>query len=297
MHAKRSGGGLVTASLALAMTASVSAADAQAPNEHRVVERCFSSAEAAQPLMRERQLVAAQRLLLECAREECPKAARADCRTWLDQVTRAIPTVVLAAHEERPGAAPRALEDVRVVVDGRPLASRLDGTDVPLDPGHHELRFEHAGFDPVAMHFDLHEGERREIEAVFRRAVTLTPPPIEPPAAPAGAPVPVLAWGLAGTSVLALGAGITMEVIGLSDRAGLVSSCKPTQSCSPSAVNAARGKVAAGDVLLGAGGVLLVGAAYVYFTRDPAPGSASGSLRLRIGSVASATGIALEGAL
>jgi hypothetical protein len=297
MHAKRSGGGLVTASLALAMTAAVSAADAQAPEEHRVVERCFSSAEAAQPLMRERQLLAAQQLLRECAREECPKAARADCRTWLDRVTRAIPTVVLVAREERPGAAWRTLEDVGVVVDGRPLTSRLDGTAVPLDPGHHELRFEHAGFDPVVQHFDLHEGERREIEAVFRQAVKVPVPPMEPPVAPARGAVPALAWGLAGTSVLALGAGITMEVIGLSDRSGLVSSCQPTRSCEPSAVSGARTKVAAGDVLLGAGGVLLVGAAYVYFTRDPGPGSTSGSLRLRIGAVAGAKGLALEGPL
>jgi len=290
----------MAATLALAMTSAAPAADGQGPDEHRVVEQCFASAEAAQPLMRGHQLLAAARLLRQCAREECPKAARADCRTWLDMVTRALPTVVAVAREERPGAAPRALEDVGVVVDGQPLLSRLDGTAVPLDPGRHELRFEHAGFDPVPVHVELREGEHREVEVVFGRTVTASPTTPAPTPEPGPAPkasVPPLVYGLAGAGVIALGAGVTLEVIGLSDRSSLMSTCKPTMSCDPAAVNAARTKVAAGDVLLGVGGLMMAGAAYVYFTRDNGAAATSGAMRLRIGAVAGVTGLALEGAL
>jgi len=295
-------GRLVATALALAAAAASSTASAQGSEEpHKGVEQCFSSAEAAQPLMRGHELQAAQRLLRECARDECPKAARTDCRAWLDTVTRALPTVVFAAREEGGAAPSRPVADVGVVVDGQLVASRLDGAALPLDPGPHRMRFEHAGFDPVEQRVELREGEHRQVDVVFRRTDGLPEPAPTPHpplrVAPRQASVPVFAYVLAGTGVVALGAGIVLEAIGLSDRAGLVSSCKPTRSCDPSAVDAARGRVLAGDVLLGTSALLLGGAAYLYFTRDSGGRTTSGALRVRLGAVAGATGLALEGDL
>ena len=91
-------------------------------------EACFSAAEQAQPLMKQRKLRAARRYLQVCAREECPRAARTDCRNWLADVTRAEPTLVFVAREERPDGESSAVEDVRVSVDGEVIVpARLDG--------------------------------------------------------------------------------------------------------------------------------------------------------------------------
>lgn len=287
-------------------------------------EACFSAAEAAQPLMKERKLRAAQKRLQACAREECPRAARNDCRTWLADVTRALPTVAFVAREEAAGGALRAVEDVRVSVDGEVVATRLDGGVVPVDPGMHTVRFEHAGFDPVEQRVDVREGEsRREIDAVFRAApasappprgtgtATVAPPPSPPPplptetptslppppAEPTSAPTPVGVYALGGIGVVALGVGVTMEAIGLSDRQHLSSVCGATRSCPQSDVDAARNRVLAGDIALGVSALLFIGAAYVYFSRDAAPAKAGHAVRMRIGPVSTGIGAGIEGTL
>ena len=143
------------------------------------------------------------------------------------------------------------------------------------------------------------------MDVIFRRADTPAPPGrprrspprvLEPPVLSAD-PVPAMTYVLAATSVVALGAGIAFEAIGLSQRSALVSSCKPTRTCDPSAVDGARGRVLAGDVLLGAGGLLVGGALLFYLTRDHGAHAAMGDLTLRVGGFAGATGFALEGSL
>lgn len=270
------------------------------------VEACFSAAEQAQPLMKQRKLRAARRQLEVCAREECPRAARTDCRTWLADVTRRQPTVVFVAREERANGESIAIEDVRVSADGETVVpSRLDGA-VALDPGVHTLTFEHAGFEPVEQRIDVREGERdRQVDVVFRAspsgAVVPTPAPrapidrAEPPPAeaPSARPVPALAYGLGALAIVAFGVGATMEVIGLSDRSQLEGSCQPTRTCNPSDVSSARTHVAIGDVGIGAGALLLAGAAYVYFTRDPSP--SANAVRLRLGPLLGGAALGIEG--
>jgi hypothetical protein len=93
-----------------------------------------------------------------------------------------------------------------------------------------------------------------------------------------------LTWALLGGGVLALGVGTTFEAIGLSARSSLAGSCGPTRSCSQSSVDSARTQVLVGDIGVGAGVALLVGAAYVYFTRGPdAPSRDGASLGLHLG--------------
>src|ERR1700722_16288333 len=133
---------------ALACTGATANARAQEERPSSDSEACFSAAEQAQPLMKQRKLRAAQRHLEVCARESCPKAARTDCRSWLADVTRAQPTVLFVAREELPTGASRAVDDVRVSVDGELLVqARLEPSAIVLDPGVHVLTFEHAGFD------------------------------------------------------------------------------------------------------------------------------------------------------
>ena len=293
----------------LASAATLPDAHAQGDRASPDVEACFAAAEKAQPLMKQRKLRAAQHALEVCARESCPRAARTDCRTWLADVTRAEPTVVFVAREERPNGESRAVDDVRVSVDGEVLVpARLEVSGVSLDPGVHTLTFVHAGFDAVEQRIDVREGERdREVDVVFRASAPLagTPPapPVPvlppdrpvPPEAPTSRPVPVAVYGLAGAAVVTLGIGVVMEGLGLSDRSHLVDTCQPTRSCAPSDVDSARNRVMAGDIALGVSALLFAGTAYVYFTRDTQP--ASGSLRLRLGPSAKGVFAGLEGSL
>lgn len=322
---RRQGGRLVRGIVGAAVLVAVAAGDREPAARAQTApppttEACFHAAETAQPLMKERKLRAAQRHLEVCAREECPRAVRNDCRNWLDDVKRSIPTVVFAAREERADGTSRATDDVRVSVDGEPLASRLDPSPVALDPGVHTLRFEHAGFDPVEQRIDVREGEsRREVDVVFRARPAAPssasaptspetpagPPPgpheeESPPPAPdeGGHPVPASVYVLAGLGAVSLGAGLYMEALGLSDRAHLVNTCQTTRSCAQSDVDSAHREVLTGDILLGASALLVAGAAYVYFNSQPAAPNPSAITRLRLGPVGvRGLGVGIEGSL
>ena len=98
-------------------------------------EACFEAAEAAQPLMRQNKLRAAQVQLAVCVRETCPKVVRSDCTAWMDSVSEALPTVRATAFERRGDASVR-LDDVRVLVDGEPLVTGdLRARSASVDPG------------------------------------------------------------------------------------------------------------------------------------------------------------------
>ncbi len=291
------------AALGLLALAGPVAAD---PNGTRTqAETCFEAAEAAQPLLKSHSLVAAQRELLQCAREGCPRAARNDCETWLQQLAGKMPTVVFRAREARPGG-DIAVDDVRVTADGELLIpQRLGETPVALDPGRHVLTFEHGVFPRVEQRLELHEGDsRRVVDVVFRLGQPVpesTEPWREPgdkPASEGDAPVPPIAWTLLGGSVLAFGVGTYFEIAGLSARSHLYATCQPTQTCARSDVDSARGQVLAGDVALGLGTALLAGAAYFYFTRGPATAQHdSEAVHLRVGPIAGGVAGAIEGAL
>ena len=289
-------------------------------------EACFEAAERAQPLMRDRRFRAAAQQLAVCAREACPRAARSDCRAWTDELTRAQPTVVFRAREARPGG-DVALDEVRVWVDGEPLVTPIVEAPVALDPGAHALRFEHAGLAAVEQRIELREGEaRRVVDVVFHSAgepQAAGPAPIvrAPPAAPpvsatspgvasshspvaprydAGGPsdpAPTSTWALLGGGGTALAVGITFEAIGLTSRTHLADTCGVARSCAQADVDAARGQVLVGDLAVGVGAALLLGAGYVYLTRARGPAAPGPSARFGLRPVAGGLAGAIEGSL
>jgi hypothetical protein len=308
----------------LALAAASSQASAQPSRPRSDAEACFESAERAQPLMRDRKLRGASRELAVCSRDVCPRAARTDCKAWLDEISRVEPTVVFRAREARAGG-DVAVDDVKVSVDGEVVvASRIDETPVLLDAGAHAFRFEHGSFAAVEQRFELREGEsRRLVDVVFRSggdasgtpsvapvpgpsagSSTSTAPPSDTATGtgadhgPTSAPVPALAWGLLGGGVLALGVGITFEAVGLSARSTLANGCGVMRTCSQSAVDSAHNQVLAGDIGVGIGVALLAGAAYVYFTRGPASSAHDTSaLRVGVSPLPGGLAAALEGSL
>ncbi|HEY8089588.1 MAG TPA: hypothetical protein VIF09_17130 [Polyangiaceae bacterium] len=303
-RAKPRRGTVLGVALGLSVALAAGELRAQGDPPAPTAEACFSAAEKAQPLMKQRKLSAARRFLQVCTREECPRAVRADCKSWGDELAAAQPTVVFVAREERADGTSVAVQDVRVSVDGSVVASRLEGGSTGLDPGMHALVFERAGFDRVDQRIDLREGERdREVDVVFRAGGGRSGPSRDsardestpPPTEPSSGSTPALAYALGGGALVAIGLGVTMEALGLTDRTHLENTCGPSRSCDPSDVSTARNRVAVGDVALGVGALLLGGAVYVALTRQPA--SPATALRIRLGPTVGGVLAGVEGSL
>jgi hypothetical protein len=222
------------------------------------VRTCRASHEAGQRLRREGSLLAARTQLIACSHDECSIGLREDCLKRLDEVEAALPTIVFQARTADGGD----VTDVKVVLDGTPRLSRLDGRPVEVDPGAHRVQFERANRVVGDQSVLVVEGEK-----LRRVSVTIAsePPPrtavaverTEPRAAPKiGWPTYVLG----GVGVLALGSFGTLGLSGKSDRDDLYA-CRP--SCSSDDVSAARTKFLVADVSLGVAIVALGVALYL----------------------------------
>jgi hypothetical protein len=239
-------------------------------------DECVGAAERAQPLKHDGKLRAARDELRVCTRPECPSIVRSDCTRWLAEIDATAPSIVV--HATDPSGSD--LVDVRVLVDGRLAAASLDGRDIAIDPGPHVLRFEHDGSEPVEEKVVAVLGEQhRRLSVTFRGAAKLAPGPARseradpsanagparskradpngnagPSRAPAAAPAPAPTLAplvLAGTGLVAIGAGGFLWSRGLSQCRSNIEPAGP--SCSADQSSAARGTLIAGDVLVGAG--------------------------------------------
>ncbi|WP_437616872.1 hypothetical protein WMF20_23505 [Sorangium sp. So ce834] len=146
---------------------------------------CAAAYERAQGLRRDGKLLAAREALIACSQPTCPAAAVADCGPWLAEVEKSLPTVVIAARD----AHGRERLDVRVLVDGRPLAAALDGKALPVDPGPHTFRYEPASGPAVEERVLIREGEKNRAITVILGASSAGAPPATPtPASTAASP-------------------------------------------------------------------------------------------------------------
>jgi hypothetical protein len=219
---------------------------------------CVAAYEGSQLLRRDGKLVEARAQLLVCAQPSCPGVTSGECTRWLHEVNDAIPSVVLWAKD----GGGHDLPDVKVLVDGRPLADRIDGKGVFLDPGEHVLRFESAIGAPIEQRVVAHQGEKnRLIGVVFHRRGENR----QAAAQPAPRPVPAGVYALGGVALAALVVGTVLDVTARIDWQHLHDRCAP--ACDASEVDSARQRMLVGDVALGAGVVSLGLAAYFFFTR------------------------------
>lgn len=132
-------------------------------------EQCRDADTSAQSLRQEKKFSEARKQLDICLDKACPSIVRNDCAQRLDDLERAQPKIAFMAKD----GAGKDLVEVKVTLDGRPFAQRLDGTALAADPGEHTFTFEVAGQAPVIQHIVLHEGEASRTE----RVVMGTPPP------------------------------------------------------------------------------------------------------------------------
>jgi hypothetical protein len=228
---------------------------------------CVAASEVAQQLRSEGKLIDARERLLTCARDACPAIVRKDCSEWLGEVDHSIASVV-------PGAKDRLGHDAvaaSVFIDGRKVASQLDGRAITLDPGPHVVRFEAARGPSIEERIVVREGERnRLVSVVLESASSDKDESVRGVASSADTAkgsraIPVASIALAGAGVLAFGSFVFFGVTGKADVATLRKTCAP--ECAQDAIDSARMKLVVADASLGVGVALLTVATLVYAVR------------------------------
>jgi hypothetical protein len=212
---------------------------------------CLASYEQAQRLRLKQALSAAKRELLVCAKPTCPEVLRRDCTTWLAEVERAQPSIVVSA---RAGSEP--VNDVTIMIDGNVVTPDQPGSPIVLDPGKHELQAESIDHDPVSVAFELAAGEKKKQIAVdFGSA-----PPVK--GRPERNLTPV--YGLAALGVVGLGSFAFFALRSHSRKSDL-ESCKG--HCPEEDVDRVKRDQLIADVSLGVGLLCLGGATYLYLSK------------------------------
>lgn len=238
-----------------------------------IKEACASAYEQGQLLGRESKLVLARAQLAIC-QQACPAELTADCRRWSDEIDAISPSVILEARDKNG----RRLDNVQVTLDGKPLAARLDGAPLMVDPGPHTFRFEVPGAAAREETVELGAADKgRRVSVAFPDVIApepprapptprpLTPPTIRDEATPGAS---VAAYALGAVGVLGLGTGAALTIKGHVERSELESECAPY--CQRKDVDAIRREWTVGAVTAVAG-VVLVGVAIGILVLKPGP--------------------------
>jgi hypothetical protein len=287
--------------IAAALTMTTVGAIAAEPTK----EQCISSNEEAQTLRANKKLRAARAELLRCVSPSCPRAVHDDCAERLDDLERATPTIVFSA---RAGATD--LRDVKVTMDGAPLADTLDGSPLLIDPGEHAFSFAAPGHAPITKTFVIAEGAKNRNELIDftseggaaanrggEPSKGTTEPPADPSAGDAdpGSGRRVLALGLGGAGIVGIGLGAFFALKSKSTYDDATSHCPngPT-SCTQDGVTGgedARGEATIATIGFIAGAALLTAGVVVFLTAPK-----KGSVAVQPMAGPSIAGIRLGGA-
>jgi hypothetical protein len=274
--------------LGLAVTVIATAGSARADDR----TDCLRAASKGQTLRDEHQLIEARAQFRVCARQVCPAVVRRDCATWLDAAERSLPTVVVSARD----AGGTDLVDVTVRVDGAPLATRLDGRAVAMNPGPHVFHFQEPDGTSVHQTIVIDEGRQDQSVAVVfpgppavaaevprepappvpaeappppspPRATPTSPNPALPPSTPeasASSPLRPIGWVLGAFGLAGLGAGTVLGVVAVNDKNA--AACDPGGYCDAGRLRDARTAATGSTIAFIAGGTLFAtGAALVLF--------------------------------
>lgn len=168
---------------------------------------CVSAAEDGQRARAGGKLLSARERFLSCSAETCPAVVRRDCTKWAQEVLDTMPTVVVDAKD----AAGHDVGDVTVKLDGQVLVTKLDGKAIAVDPGPHDLRFEHVGSSPVIEKAIIKENAKGRIITV-KFADTSSSAEATPSEAEATRSHSVLPWIVVGVGAAAIVTGVVIVV-------------------------------------------------------------------------------------
>ena len=251
--------GAAAALLALSMATTSARAD------DKIV--CANASENGQKLRDDGKLMKARQEFLVCARDVCPQIIKKDCVDWLQKSEESLPTVVLGAKDSKG-------QDVvvaHVTFDGAPLADRLDGKAVFVDPGQHTFRFEIPGEKPIEQQLVLHEGEKNRLVSVSLAPAAAPPPSgggdnhfTPPPPEPEQKKSKVPAFVVGGIGLATVAAGGVFYFLALSNYNDLKDGCGKTHSCTDADTSPVQTKADVSYVLLGVGGALVITGVVLY---------------------------------
>jgi hypothetical protein len=257
-------------------------------------QACVRASDDAQTLRIDGKLRAAREQFLVCADASCPTIVRSACTQWLTEVEASLPTIVPAARDPNGNDLP----NVRLFLDGQPLADHLDGRPLAVDPGTHVLRFVAADATVVEQSVVIREGEKgRPITVGFARRALPEPRAVESrsvasskalgPAAsattvgsgggaapPAAGGPPTAAYLLAGASALAFASLAYFGVKFVVDLNHLKGTCG--SSCPSDQTNPVHTEELVADVSLGVGVVAGALAAWLLLSSRPEPRTSLG---------------------
>jgi hypothetical protein len=224
---------------------------------------CVAAADAAQQQRAAGKLLAARASLQICSRDACPGLVRSDCTRWRAEVEASVPTIVLRAQDPRG----QDLTDVTVWLDGVPIADRMDGLPIEIDPGQHALTCEHAGSKKLRQEIVVRTGDKnRTISLPFEDLEPLQPVVIPPSHVQGSGRPSAAAWIFTGLGVAAAGVGTYFLVGAIRDKNNLERlGCKP--NCDPALVDGGVRKDDFATVAFGA--AILSGGLATYFFLKP----------------------------
>ena len=255
---------------------------------------CIASSEQALSLRQQGKLHDALKQLALCADAACSSEVKAECTQRIGGIDAAMPTLVLAATD----GAGNDLADVRVTMDGAPLASTLDGRPLSIDPGEHTFTVEALGRPSAERKLVLREGEKDRHESfVLGAAPPLAASPM-PSAVPAPSPVAwstrkTLAVGSGAVGVVGVGLGLWLGAFAASSQSKEKTDCS-TAACNsrPQAIedyNTAKEDALGSTIAFVAGAAMIATGAVLWFTAPAGDKPASSSHRLRVAPRVDAT--------
>lgn len=248
-------------------------------------DACADAAEEGQALRDQARLIEAQARFLRCAQSACPKPVRDDCASFLDEVKKRVPSIVLRAEDD----AGADVSDVVVKEGGVIIASSLDGTARDVNPGPHTYRFESPRFPARELKVVVAEGEQRRI---VKLVLTKDGAKIAPPSTGEGetsGPGP-LPWIIGGVGIAGLATFGILQGVAWSEHADVEERCGAAGTCTDEDLDPLRAKFIGSAVGLGVGVAGIATSAILFLTLGgdaPAQVSVSfdrGAGTLRLGS-------------
>jgi hypothetical protein len=266
---------------------------------------CVAAADSSIQLRDQHKLRAARAQMLVCASSVCPAAIQTECLRRVDQINAAVPTVVFEAKDP----AGNDLTNIKVDMDGQPLADRLDGSAVALDPGEHHFRFTAPGGIVADKTIVIHESEKDRHERVVigaplpavgaqpgpAAAVSATP---EAPAEDPGASRRTTAYIVGGAGVVGLAIGAIFGGLAISGASSSKNECS-SSSCtnyqqSLSDYNSANTDGTVSTVAFIVGGAALVTGGILLFTAPKAASSGTSRAVWQFSPAVGSTGLGLS---
>jgi hypothetical protein len=279
---------------------STPAASATPGTSSAEVARCVADHESARLQRVREQWLPARDAMTRCSAESCPLSIRTDCRAWLEELSRLLPTVLIVIERDDNRSEPVELE-----LDGQLLKLPEPLGPIELLPGSHRLSARLAAHAPIERDLVLEVGAKNQ---VVRLRFT-TPPVAHAPktesssvrrtiAAPTprmSRPTPAISYWLGGGALVALATSGALLGSALVSLDSARETCAP--GCSSSVRDSIDARLLAADVSGGVGLLLAGLALYSYFERPQvlSPSGAAPRLAPRLTGSGKGAEIALSG--